>query len=189
MGHFWGYSLRRGFWFCWGFVHGVTALNESHRCNCCTRSTEKLGAPSPARCDWLQPQRPPPLLRCRHSRHIRLSSPSRSRVTSLSNRDSASGSAMPRPVNWCSRRVKVSISRPFIAVLCGQHQRSGSGSGVASFAADSPPEFSKVPAGFPTKPTKPPFVGFVGSVPGLISVFFSLASQFISLSPRLALPG
>ena len=73
------------------------------------------------------------------ARHSRRSSSSRSRFTRLSARRSASWGAAPRWQNRACRPIRVSISCPFMALLCGHAQRSGSvvgafAAGVSGFA-------------------------------------------------------
>ena len=106
-------------------------MNPLHRWSCITRSAgssayvEEIATPA----SFQFPQRHDPApcpIRCLHSWQTRRSSKSRSRNISLSARASASLLAKPFWVNWCKRFSKVSISAPFMAGECGQHQRSGS---------------------------------------------------------------
>ena len=73
---------------------------------------------------------------CLQGNQNRRSSNSRSLIICLSA--NASASATPFALNSVSRNKKVSISAPFMALLCGQHQRSGSltvGSGAIATVA------------------------------------------------------
>jgi len=65
-----------------GRVQRLAFLNPSHRCSTSTSPAGTPAAPMPARCHWLQRHAPRWPDKCRHSRHSRRSSSSRSRATS-----------------------------------------------------------------------------------------------------------